>query len=285
MDIFLLQLLLSFFFGGFIVAFQAFLAEKAPTKLAGIIVSLPSTIIVNLLFLGLVLTAKDFASLLGVLPAPLGLSFGFIWLYIQLAQVFEKYFQSKKLFIVLITSFALILWLISAVVLFKFSIVDFWISFLIYLIFIVLVQASLQRKVSRLTETGFQLQYTKSQQAFRIVFAGFMVAMTVYLGKTLGPFWGGIMVMFPAAYSSTLILIHYYHNTNKVVQVFSNSALGSSSLILYAILAHYLFPLCGVYLGTIVTVLVSLLYAWFLAYLFEHIGTRKISVATENKHV
>ncbi len=53
MDIFHLQLLVSFLVGGAITAVLSLVAEKSHTKIAGVIVALPSTIAIGYFFIAL----------------------------------------------------------------------------------------------------------------------------------------------------------------------------------------------------------------------------------------
>ena len=68
------------------VALQLLAAEKVPKAISGIVLCLPSTIIVNFYFLGLILEPSEFQKLLPLIPAPIGISLIFIAAYIYIAK-------------------------------------------------------------------------------------------------------------------------------------------------------------------------------------------------------
>lgn len=264
------QLIFSFLIGGTIVALQSLIAEKVPKSISGIILSLPSTIIVNFFFLGLILSPEDFQRISPLVPAPIGISLIFIAIYIYIAKWINILcFKSsptkkQKIFIIITTSLiSSALWLLMSLPFAIYQFSNFSLSLIIFVVLAWLAHLIMARGSHKYKEEK-PLQYKPAQQLSRAIFAGLMVATTVYFGQTMGVFWGGVIAMFPAAFLASITIIHYYYSHEVLFGFFKNVPLGSTTLILYALIAHYSFPALGLFYGTAVCVLVCFLYSWLL---------------------
>jgi hypothetical protein len=271
MSLFSLQLICSFFIGGAVVALQSFIAEKVPKALSGIILCLPSTIIVNFFFLGFILKPNDFQKLLPLVPAPIGISLIFIAAYIYIAKwISILLFKSsptkkQKIFIIVITSIiSSTIWLLMSLPFAVYQFDNFILSLLIFMVLAWLSHLIMTRGSHKYKEEK-PLKYKPAQQLGRAIFAGLMVATTVYFGQTMGAFWGGVIAMFPAAFLAAIAIIHYYYSQEALFGFFKTVPLGSTTLILYAWVSHYSFPMLGVIWGTCVCVAVSFFYSWLLS--------------------
>lgn len=76
-----------------------------------------------------------------------------------------------------------------------------------------------------------------------------IILLVVLLGKTLNPFWGGIMTMYPAATYAAPTVFHFYYEPKQLYSFFKTTAIGSLSLFLYAIAVMILVPKIGIFLG------------------------------------
>ena len=110
------------------------------------------------------------------------------------------------------------------------------------------------RKYSKSTA----LSYTAAQKIGRAAFIGFIVAAVVFLGKTLNIFWGEILAMFPAAFSSTLMVLHWYYGPESLFAAARKIPIGSLSICIYSVATMYSFPKFGIVIGTIISYAASL---------------------------
>lgn len=267
-----LQILISFIVGGAIVAMQSIIAEKLPSKISGIVIALPSTIIVNFFFLGTILSKADFAKILALIPAPLGASMIFIITYIYIAKWLNIFFFSKnkiskkqKIILIILTLIpSSAVWLLMSLPLAVYKFHDFPLSLMIFIVLAFVAQLVLNRG-SKKYHLEEPIRYTVLQQISRAAVAGLVVAITVYLGKTMGPFWGGVIAMFPAAFLAAICIMHYYYSHEALFNFFRTVPLGTSTLILYAWIAHYSFPILGPSLGTLTCIVISFAYSLFLS--------------------
>ena len=124
-----------------------------------------------------------------------------------------------------------------------------------YLLLILITHLLLQRKNY---EKPVTFTYTLSQKIVRATFVGFIVFLVVLLGKLLNPFWGGMFAVFPAAFSSLLMILHWYYDPKSLFPTIQKVALGSLSLFAYAITAMLVFPQFGIIIGTLFAYAVSL---------------------------
>ena len=261
----ILQILSSFLLGGAIVALQAYAAERVPQKISGIILALPSTIIVNYFFLFQVLGAEGFSHVLPLIPAPLGLSLILIAVYIYMAKWISMFFKAPKLILIFIcTIVSSAIWLAISVPLAIYKFDNVSLSIVIFVLLAFLSQLILNRGSAKYRQVQ-TVHYTWVEQLTRAVFAGLMVAATVYFAKILGPFWGGIMAVFPAAFLSTIVIIHHYYSHEALFGFFKSAPLGTTTLIIYAVIAHFCFPVIGVAWGTLLCVAISYAYSWLLS--------------------
>jgi len=263
-SLFTIQLISSFLLGGLVVALQAWLAEKVPHKFSGLVISAPSTIVVNFFFLGLVLSAEGFDQVLPMIPAPLGVSFGLIFSYIVSANFFTRFIKNKIISILLSCLVSLTIWSLSAFPLVIFGMDSFSVSMMIYVVSIMLFQYFIiSFKLPKSVEKTFPV--INKHIVSKAIFSGSMVMITVLIAKTSGPTLGALMSMFPTAYLCLMIIIHYSYGSKILPNYFANSALGSLALIVYALLADYCFPRYGVVSGTAICFILSVFVSFLLA--------------------
>ena len=114
-------------------------------------------------------------------------------------------------------------------------------------------------------EKPASLFYSFGQKIGRAAFAGFIIVMVVFLGKTLSPFWGGVFTMFPAALSSSLMILHWYYDAKFLFPTVQKFPMGSVTILVYSLTVMLVFPLVGFILGTIVAYFASLVTSLLLS--------------------
>ena len=257
-----LQLLISFFVGGFFITLLALLAERSSENISGIIMMFPSTIVLGFFFLGITTSAEKVALIVPATLIPLGIVIFSSVIYIYSSVFFSKYIKTKVIQILITLVVSSFIWFIlaSPFALWKFQnlilgIIGFFI--LITMTHFILVKHKFQEKIIR-------LKYTKIQIMMRAVFTGGIIAIVVLFGKLFNPFWGGIFTMYPAATFATLIIFHFYYEPRQLFYFVKKAPLGSLSLFIYAISVMLLFPKMGIVMGTIVAYAISLSFSLLL---------------------
>lgn len=247
-NLFLIKLLLSFVVGGLYIALMIWVSERFGSRIGGLLVGLPSTILVSLLFIAWAQDTQTAVSAIPITPAAIAANSLFLVAFIFL---YNKCGRTGAFLI------AVILWFF----------LSFPLLFLSLNIFISLILASLYfgvavcflRKFPHRKLTKFNL--TKKEFLFRIVFAGSFITIAVLLGKLMGPIWGGMFASFPVAFSSSIIILESRYGIEFTSSVARTMPYGSMGAVLFAVVFFFFVPVMGVALGTIIAYLASLIFA------------------------
>ena len=225
--------------------------------------TLPSTIALGFFFLGLSVSPHETAKVVPATLIPLGIMSVSMVIYIYIAEFFSKLKILKILQIFFTFVLSSLIWFILAApfAVFKFS--NLPVSIIGYLTLMLFSHFLLSRKIHSVPV--LKIQYTNIQKFYRSVFIGLLIALIVFLAKTLGAFWGGIFVMFPAATFAALIFFHQNHSPQKIFQIMKRAPLGMTTLFVYSLMVFFTFPSLGVISGSITSYVVSLVYAFCLS--------------------
>lgn len=253
--LFVIQLVVSFLVGGGVIALLSFIAEKSNKRVAGIILAFPTTVALGFFFLGWTLSPEAVAEIIPATLIPLGLSVLFAAIYAYVANHLAKIVKSKIWQIVATAIISIGLWFALAIPVVVLEINRLAVGVAGYALLIVIAHLLLQRKNY---EKPVTLTYTTGQKLGRATFVGFIVFLVVLLGKLLNPFWGGMFAMFPAAFSSLLMILHWHYDPKSLFPTMQKVALGSLSLFAYAITTMFVFPKFGFVIGTLFAYAVSL---------------------------
>lgn len=259
-SLFYWQLAVSFILGGGFIALLTFLVERAPTRIAGAIISMPSIVIFSYLFIGWTISAERVGQIAFVTLAGAGAvqMFTIAYMYISLIKTDNKFFS---IFLSVIAAFSA--WFAIAVVIVTRKISYFPISLGIYLVCVAISYYFLHVKSTVPLPEKIH-HYTTRQIIYRSLFAGLMIAFTVFLSKAANPFWAGIFGAFPAGYLSAFIILHFYYGSPMLFKVAKNISIGSFCFVSYLIASHWSFPAFGVLGGTAVSFAVSLVVLWII---------------------
>ena len=182
-------------------------------------------------------------------------------MYVSRIKINNKIFS-----IILSAASAILAWLFLANIIVKQKITYLPLALLIYLVGISISYYFLHIKNNMLFPEKIH-HYTAKQIVFRALFSGFIIMLTVFLSKTLSPFWGGIFGAFPAGYLPAFAILHFFYGPPMLFKVAKNISIGSFCFASYLIASHWSFPAFGIIGGTFVSFMVSL----FILYLIHHL--------------
>lgn len=254
-NIFFIQLITSFLCGGFSIAVISLIAERVSTRVAGMILVFPSTVVLGFFFLGWTLSPEAVVKVIPKTLIPLGLTALFPALYLYNATICTKFLKKKFWQIVATFVATTIMWFFLCVIL-RFP--GLAVGVLGYGLLAILAHFFLTRKNYR---KPIPLTYTLSQKVGRAVFAGCIIFLVVFLGKVLNPFWGGIFSVFPVAISSSMMILHWYYDANELYPAVQRVPIGSIASLVYIFIVMFVFPAVGFILGTIVAYVISVVAA------------------------
>jgi len=255
-SVFIIQLVVSFIVGGGFVALLTFFAEKTGSRLSGIILAFPSTASLGFFFLAWSQSPEEVALVVPSILIPLGISVLFPVFYLYGALLGTRFIR-KRLPLVFFSLFISVgIWLLFAFIVEKYQVSGLLYGISGYVILTTIAYFLLSKPD---THQPQKHSYSQSQLIGRAVFIGIFIAFIVLLGELANPFWGGVFAIFPAALSSSLIIIHWYYGTKNILAVFKEVPLGSLSTFVYALVVMFVFPVCGFIWGTLIALTASLI--------------------------
>lgn len=259
-QLFTIQLVTSFIVGGGSLAILSILAEKASSKMAGIILSLPLTIAIGLFFTGWTVSPEAVADAIVIVPAVEAGVMTYTVAYLYLSKI-----KLPKLWSMILCSFGGILaWMAIAVPIAILKLNSLWVSIAIYVVFTSLAYYLITFKTH--TQSNLKpLKYTFREKMVRALFGGLIIVVVTFLSKTAGAFWGVMFSAFPAVFSSTLVIVHKNYDSDYLFKVWKNSPIAMNMFLVYALTALYAFPAFGIWGGTLVCYLASLVMALIIS--------------------
>ncbi len=256
---FLQQLTLSVIVAGVWITLATMVSERMGTKVGGMVGNLPSTILTSLLFIGITQT-PEFAGEATV-TVPLGMFLSTIFLYVFISLV------SKGLAIAV--SGGLAAWILLALLASLFQETGRMAWTVLYFSGAIATWL-LAEKVLKIPSLGrLKRRYSAGQILFRALFAGSVVGASVLIARTGSAFWAGLFASFPAMMLSAMVILTlsagfpFARATGKVM------LLASTNIVIYSFVAGTLFPIIGIWWGTLVSYLVAAVWVWLLKPLFD----------------
>ncbi len=257
---FWLKLALGFIVGSLWVTFTTLSADRVGSKVGGLIGGLPSTVVIALFFIGYTQSPQVAAQATTVMPLAQGLNGLFVITFMLLI--------SRGLPSALLGS--LLVWIAEAVVLYGLNIQAFWVSLAGWLVLLIFSYVTVENWMNIPSSPGQKVAYQAKQVIWRAILGGGVIALAVLMGKLGGPLVGGIFSSFPAIFLSTLVI------TAQSGGAAYSRSVGKSLLIsglinvpVYEIMVRLLYPSAGLWLGTLIALLVALI-TGYLTFTFIH---------------
>jgi hypothetical protein len=252
--LFAIKLLLSFFIGGAWVTAATRIADRYGTKIGGLIAGLPSTALVSLFFIGWTQSPRAAVEAAAVVPLIGAVNALFLLVYIVLVR--RRFWQAL--------SISLLFWGLASVSLVLLEFADFSISLGIYFIVAPVSYFIIEKRIRVRSQTARRTASPARVLMFRATFSGLVIAAAVVIGKIGGPLLGGMFAMFPAMFTSTLLITHLTHGPLFSSAMMKAALLSAASVVLYAALIRSTYIPLGLLRGTLVSGVVSFAFAGLL---------------------
>ncbi|SHJ06130.1 hypothetical protein [Pseudozobellia thermophila] len=227
------------------------LAENVSPKVAGILSGYPTGSAITLFFFGLEVN-PDYAAKSAV--------YNMIGLTAALSFVYIYYIASKHFakFNILLSSLSAILGYFAVVWLLHLVDINLIMAITLPIAFAFLY-LYLFKDIKNIT-IG-----TKARLNFKILFVRAFFASLIILGitsvpKFVGPSWAGLFSAFPTTLFPLILIIHYTYSKEHVHTLIKNVPVGMFSLIIYSLTISIVYPLFGIYLGTLMSFGTATLY-------------------------
>ncbi len=242
----LLEIVLPFILSALIVIIITIVAEKYGTKVGGIIGTLPTTIIIAYIFIALNKGIKFASDSVAVVPAELGVNLIFIFAF--------AIFAYRSIGIALSGSF--FIWIVLSSILLILNMNYIYLSIIIFLISLISTFTILEKKFKIKSQGKTTVHYTPMKIILRGILTGTIITISVLLSN-IDEVLSGIFTVFPAIFSSTMIITLKEHGPNFSAGIAKSIIFGSPSVMSYAVCIHFLYPIYGIFLGTILAFVVS----------------------------
>ena len=249
MDPFALKLVLTALVGGSWVVMSTIIAERAGTKLGGVIAGLPSSSLMAFLFIGWTQSPEAAAQATTLAP----LTVGFVALFnVVYALLYPVSFG-------LALAGALGVWLVLALGLLASNVNSYAVSLLGLVALSILAYWVLEKVLDIPSQGHRDVHYTPGQLAFRGLFGGAVIAIAVLTAKLGGPTIGGVFAVFPNVMLATMIVNHINHGRSFSVAVVKSMTFSAAiNVTLYVTAVRYLYPPCGLVWGTVLSFALAL---------------------------
>jgi len=243
-----LQIVLPFVLSALIVILITIIAEKYGTKVGGIIGTLPTTIIIAYVFIALnqgIVFASDSVA---VVPAEMGVNLVFICVFAVLAY--------RSTVIALFGSF--FVWIILSGILLFLNMHYIYLSIVIFTVSIISTFIVLEKKFKIKSQGKRIVHYTPLKILLRGILTGTIITISVLLSN-VGEVLSGIFTVFPAILSSTMLITVKEHGPDFSAGIAKSMIFGSPSVMSYAASIHFLYPIYGIFRGSIFSLMVSVI--------------------------
>ena len=250
----IIQIITAFLAGGAAATALSFASERVSSRHAGIILSFPSTSVIAYFFLGWSLTPERVPAVVPSAVAAIGLAVVFAVVYSATASRIAKNISSKLGQIVLSASAGFGVWGVYALLLKHARLTNISAGIIVCLILCGVCHIITTRQPKA---KPVALVYTPAQKILRMLYIGGVIGFAVLISKIAWPFWGGVFTMFPAAYSSTLMILHWYYGPAILFPTIRKTPLGAISPLVYSLVVALTFPMFGFVWGSAVALCVS----------------------------
>ena len=242
-----IQVIIPFLLSALIVVIITVIAEKFGTKMGGILGTIPTTIIIAFIFIALNRDVEFASRSVAVVPAEIGINLWFLIVFVILAY--------RSLTTAYISSFAV--WFLLSGVLYYTNLTNIYISFIIFTISMVITFLILE-KIKKVKSQGkVKVKYTVSKIVYRGVLTGLVIAISVLLSN-IGEVLSGIFSVFPVILTSTMFITYREHGPDFSAGIAKSMIFGCWSITSYAVVIHFLYPIYGIAIGSIIGFLVGL---------------------------
>jgi hypothetical protein len=235
-----LQIFLAFLIAGAWIATATWVAEKKGSRVGGLLVNLPSNLLVSLIFMAVLRGPQYAAGAAAAVPIGMGINSIFLALFIWLL----------PRGLVLATGCSLLYWFVAAFLLSRYPLSPGE-SLVLYAAILVATMVFIEKILRVRTPVQRKKVWSTAQFLLRAAFSGGLVATVVAISLTASPWITGIFSTFPAVMMSSMVILtltqgaDFARATGKIL-IFS-----SVNILVYSHIVQFAYPALGVVAGTL----------------------------------
>ena len=244
-------LLLKFAVSIIIVLTLSAVAEHVSPRAAGLLAGYPAGAAITLFFIGLDVSpqfAADSAvyTMMGLIATQT-----FVLCYFKGTLYFKKFTIAASSLLAVIGYF-IVIWLLHYIKLNKFiaALLPIASIFIFVYLFRRIKNVTIQERVKLTPRILF----------LRAFLAGFIILVIIATAKSVGFRWAGLFQAFPSTLYPLLLIIHLTYDKSHVHTIIKNFPQGMGSLITYLLCVSIVYPISGIYIGTVISLAVASVY-------------------------
>jgi len=243
-EIFILKLIVAVA----VVIGLSLVAEHSSPRIAGILSGYPTGSAVSLFFFGLEINPEFAANSAVYNMIGLVAMQAFIYFYYKVSLKFNMVISS----LLAIAGYFVVIWLLHFIELNKFVAILIPIAsiFLFLYLFRPIKNIKIENKV----------KLNHKVLIIRALFAASIILLITGIARLVGPTWSGLFSAFPTTLFPLMLIVHFTYDKKHVHTIIKNVPVGIFSLILYSLAVSIVYPLYGIYLGTLISFGVATVY-------------------------
>lgn len=245
---FILQVILSFIIGGVYIAGMIRLSEKFGSKIGGLLIGMPSIVLVGLVFIALTQGEKGLVQAVMVMPVTLAACSIFLVSF----NLFRRFDYKVALILAIAT------WFIISLPIVIYGIASIIMSLVIGLFLLAFAMSYFHKQPHKKLAP---IHLTSRETAIRALFAGSLVGFAVLMAELANPSWGGLFASFPVAFVSTAIIVSRKHGPGFMASLSRPMVNANFANVIFVIGIFLLVPYLGILPGMIAAYVLCLLSA------------------------
>lgn len=224
------------------------IAEHSSPRIAGILSGYPTGSAISLFFFGLEINPEFAANSAVYNMIGLVAMQAFIYFYYKVSLKFNMVISS----LLAIAGYFVVIWLLHFIELNKF--VAILIPTASIFLFIYLFRPIKNVKIENKVQLNHKVLF------IRALFAAFIILLITGIARLVGPTWSGLFSAFPTTLFPLMFIVHFTYDKKHVHTIIKNVPVGIFSLVLYSLAVSIVYPLYGIYWGTIISFGVATIY-------------------------
>jgi len=227
-----------------VVLLLSLVAERVSPRAAGILAGYPLGAAIALFFIGLEIS-PEFASdsavytMMGLVATQ-----SFVYFYFR-ASLFLKRFAVLGSSVFATAGYFVVIWLLHFIRPNKFLAVLMPVASVFLFVY-------LFREIKNVTILN-KIKLTPKILFFRAFLAGFIILLITGTAKFVGARWAGLFSAFPITLLPLILIVHLTYDKEHVHTITKNFPLGLGSLIIYSLSVSIVYPINGIYVGTLIS--------------------------------
>lgn len=239
---FALRVIASFAVAGAWIGTATMIAERYGSRVGGLVGNLPSNVVVSFIFITLTQNLAFTAD--AARAVPLGMTINnFFMLAFMIG-------SRRGLTVAIPVSLAT--WFGAVLAVHAVGLPGWKTAAALFVASVVVVFLLMEYGLKLRIHSARAVKYSAAQVAARMIFAGTVVATSVIVAHSSGPYWAGLFSTFPAVMMSTLVILSSAQSPAFAGGVAKVLVLSSANILAFAFVAAATYPRIGLLAGTLV---------------------------------